>query len=97
VLGGIDVPSSRPPDSDPAGIAGRPVEPTPSVAAGRHEPRLLERVRLAIRTRHYSPRTEKSYVAWVRRFVLFHDKRHPIEMGSEHVTRFLTHRRAKGG
>ena len=39
-------------------------------------PRLLDRVRAAIRARHYSRRTEESYVAWVRRFILFHGKRH---------------------
>ena len=60
-----------------------------SVAAG--PPRLLERVKQALRTRHYSPRTEKAYVAWVRRFVVFHDKRHPLEMGREEVEQFLTH------
>jgi integron integrase len=54
-------------------------------------PRLLDRVRLAIRTRHYSPRTEKSYVAWVRRYVLFHSRRHPSELGADDVTRFLSH------
>jgi hypothetical protein len=45
---------------------------TPIVDAGSHEPRLLDRVRLAVRSRHYSLRTEEAYVAWVRRFVLFH-------------------------
>jgi hypothetical protein len=39
--------------------------------------RLLERVRAATRSRHYSPRTEKAYVDWVRRFVRFHGRRHP--------------------
>ena len=53
-------------------------------------PRLLDRVREAIRARHYSRRTEKAYVAWIRRFILFHGKRHPLEMGGPEVTRFLT-------
>jgi hypothetical protein len=53
-------------------------------------PRLLERVRRAVRARHYSRRTEEAYVGWVRRFVLFHDKRHPERMGEEEVGRFLT-------
>ena len=48
---------------------------TPLTDAGRSEPRLLDRVRLAVRARHYSLRTEEAYVAWVRRFVLFHGKR----------------------
>jgi len=43
-------------------------------------PRLLDRVRGAIRARHYSRRTEKAYVAWIRRYVLFHGKRRPAEM-----------------
>lgn len=53
-------------------------------------PRLLDRVRAALRTRHCSPRTEKAYVGWIRRFILFHGKRHPAEMGAEEITRFLS-------
>ncbi len=52
--------------------------------------RLLDRVRDAIRARHYSRRTEKTYVAWIRRYILFHGKRHPAEMGAPEITRFLT-------
>jgi site-specific recombinase XerD len=54
-------------------------------------PRLLDQVRAAIRVRGYSRRTEKAYVAWVRRFVRFHGTRHPCELGEAEVTRFLTH------
>jgi integron integrase len=54
------------------------------------KPRLLDRVREAIRARHYSRRTEKTYVAWIRRYILFHGKRHPAEMGAPEVTQFLT-------
>jgi integron integrase len=50
----------------------------------------LERVRRALRARQYSPRTEKSYAAWIRRFVVFHDYRHPIEMGADEVRAFLS-------
>ncbi len=50
----------------------------------------LERVREAIRVRHYSIRTEQAYVNWVRRFILFHGKRHPDSMGESEVTAFLT-------
>ena len=46
------------------------------------EPRLLDRVRTAVRLRHYSRRTEKAYVAWIRRFIVFHERRHPSEMGA---------------
>jgi integron integrase len=53
-------------------------------------PRLLDRVRTALRTRRYSHRTEKAYVAWIRRFILFHGKRHPDEMGALEVVAFLS-------
>ena len=56
----------------------------------RHKPKLLDRVREAIRIRHYSRRTEKTYVGWIRRFILFHGKRHPSEMGEAEITRFLS-------
>ena len=58
--------------------------------AGPSKPRLLDRVRAALRTRHYSTRTEEAYVAWIRRYILFHAKRHPAEMGAPEVTRFLS-------
>jgi len=45
-------------------------------------PKLLDRVRAALRVRHYSPRTEESYVGWIRRFILYHGKRHPSSMGA---------------
>jgi integron integrase len=54
-------------------------------------PRLLDAVRNRIRVRHYSRRTERAYVGWIRRFILFHDKRHPREMGGPEVEAFLTH------
>ena len=54
-------------------------------------PRLLDRVRAAVRTRHYSRRTEQAYVAWAKRFILFHRKRHPAAMGAEEVNAFLSH------
>jgi hypothetical protein len=57
---------------------------------GYPKPRLLDRVRDAIRARHYSRRTEKTYVAWIKRYIFFHGKRHPVEMGAPEVTRFLT-------
>jgi integron integrase len=58
----------------------------PVVAA----PRLLDRVRLAVRVRHYSRRTEEAYVSWIRRYVLFHGKRHPSDLGARHVAAFLS-------
>lgn len=58
--------------------------------ASPRPPRFLDRVRQAIRARHYTRRTEKAYVDWIRRYILFHDKRHPLEMGADEVTAFLT-------
>src|SRR5215475_2301704 len=54
-------------------------------------PRLLEQVREAIRVRHYSIRTEGTYVGWIKRFILFHGKRHPRDMGVQEVQQFLSH------
>ncbi len=54
-------------------------------------PRLLDQLRERVRVKHYSIRTEQSYVHWVRRFILFHNKRHPAEMGAAEVEAFLTH------
>jgi len=53
--------------------------------------RLLDRVRGVLRTRHFSRRTEKAYVAWIRRFILFHGKRHPDGLGAPEVTGYLSH------
>jgi integron integrase len=59
-------------------------------------PRLLDRIRMAVRTRHYSIRTEEAYVAWARRYILFHGKKHPSAMGAEEVNAFLTHLAVEG-
>ena len=53
--------------------------------------RLLQQVRHAVRTRGYSVRTEKTYVHWIRRFILFHSRRHPITMGDAEIREFITH------
>ena len=63
-------------------------EPTP---AAPQQPRLLDRLRDKLRLKHYSIRTEHAYVEWVRRFVHFHDMRHPAELGHGEVEAFLTH------
>lgn len=60
------------------------------------KPKLLDQVRLQLRSRHYSPRTEETYVQWIRRFILFHGKRHPAEMGEEQINAFLTHLAVRG-
>ena len=54
-------------------------------------PRLLNQVRDKIRLKHYSIRTEQAYTDWVKRFILFHKKRHPADMGAGEVEKFLTH------
>ena len=54
------------------------------------KPKLLDQVRQAIRTRHYSPRTEEAYVHWIKRFIFFHNKRHPAEMGEAEIAAFLS-------
>ena len=59
-------------------------------ASGGNKPKLLDQVREAIRMRHYSIRTEEAYVGWIKRFILFHGKRHPLEMGEDEITRFLS-------
>lgn len=53
-------------------------------------PRFLDQVRRVVRLRRYSRRTEQSYVAWIRRFILHHDKRHPKDMGAEEVVAFVS-------
>ena len=59
-------------------------------------PRLLEQVRRAMRVAHYAIRTEEAYLDWIRRFILFHNKRHPREMGAAEITEFLTHLAVEG-
>ncbi len=56
-----------------------------------HGKKLLDQVRDALRAKHYSYRTEKTYVDWITRFILFHHKRHPLEMGTPEINTFLTH------
>ena len=55
-----------------------------------HPPKLLDQVRALMRQRHYALRTEKAYLGWIKRFILFHHKRHPKEMGVPEIETFLT-------
>jgi integron integrase len=80
--GGIDV-SLR-------SISGEAMIPVNQMYRGGQKPKLLDQVRQAIHTKHYSLRTEEAYVQWIKRFILFHNKRHPREMGAEEVTQFLS-------
>ena len=67
-----------------ASILRETSEPAPE------SPKLLHRVRIALRLRHFSRRTEQAYVTWIRRFILANGKRHPDQMGEAEVTRFLS-------
>lgn len=62
-----------------------PPEPLPAAP-----PKLLDRVRWHLRVKHYSLRTEHAYVDWIRRFILFHRKQHPNDMGEKEIAAFLT-------
>jgi integron integrase len=63
---------------------------TISAPASPPKPKLLDRVRQAIRARQYSPRTEEAYVHWIKRFIFFHSKRHPAEMSEAEIAAFLS-------
>lgn len=83
------------PRSNPAGAvadsAGSFAQ-TPAVSAatvGPAKPKLLDRMREALRTRHYSRRTEDTYCHWVKRFIFFHHVRHPAEMGEPEINAYL--------
>ena len=71
-------------------MATAPVNAADTSSAPR-QPKLLERLRVHLRTRHYSIRTEQAYIDWARRFILYHNKRHPQEMGAVEVEAFLSH------
>lgn len=55
------------------------------------KPKLLEQVINCIRVKHYSKRTEEAYIGWIKRFILFHNKRHPLDMGEKEINQFLTY------
>jgi integron integrase len=77
-------------DSRDAPVMSRPGDGRAGPKSVARPPRLLDRVRSALRTRHYSLRTEKAYVAWIRRFILFHGKRHPDEMAEAEIGAYLS-------
>jgi site-specific recombinase XerD len=84
----VHVPVSYPPVTGLADARAFAVRET--TPPGPPKPRLLDRVRQALQARHGSRRTEKAYVAWIRRYILFHGKRHPADMGAAEITQFLT-------
>ncbi len=62
-----------------------------SASPGHRRPKLLDQMRVVLRARHMSPKTESNYLNWVRRYILFHGKRHPAEMAEAEINAFLTH------
>ena len=61
------------------------------VGTENRSPKLFDRIREVIRLKHYSLSTEKTYVSWVKRYLLFHNMRHPREMGRQEVESFLSY------
>jgi integron integrase len=70
--------------------AAIPAALTANATSSPQTPKLLDQVRQAIRTRHYSYMTEKAYVGWIKRFIFFHNKRHPAVMGESEIAQFLS-------
>src|SRR5919109_2405843 len=64
--------------------------PTAGAPSSAPKPKLLDQVQQAIRRRHYSDRTEKAYVHWIKRYIFFHNKRHPLEMAESEIAQFLS-------
>ena len=67
-----------------------------TAGAAAKQPMLLDRLREALRSRHYSHRTEETYCHWVKRFIFFHNVRNPVEMSEPEINAFLTHLAVKG-
>ena len=68
-----------------------PLPQNASPAPAPHQPKLLDRLREVLRSRHYSRRTEQAYCHWVKRFIFFHHVRHPAGMAEPEINSFLTH------
>lgn len=62
-----------------------------TIPQGQGAPRLLDSVRETLRVHHYSRSTEHSYIQWIRRFIFFHNKRHPKDMGASEIQAYLSH------
>lgn len=82
--------------ANPESAAASPESAAASPESAVGKPRLLDQVRRAMRTAHYAIRTEEAYLDWIRRFIFYHDKRHPADMGAEEITEFLTHLAVEG-
>ena len=85
----------NPKQASPARSPSRAMAATPFPSAApspaKQQPKLLDRLREALRSRHYSRRTEQSYCHWVKRFIFFHHVRHPADMAEPEINAFLTH------
>ena len=80
------------PEAKSIPILANRVGPYPGHALGATpKPKLLDRLREALRSRHYSRRTEETYCHWVKRFIYFHNVRHPIDMAEPEINAYLTH------
>ena len=75
--------ANRAPSAKPSG--------PPSQGASRQPPKLLDQIRAAVRTRHYSIRTERTYVDWAYRYIVYHGKRHPSELSAPAINEFLSY------
>jgi len=64
---------------------------SPSLSIQQKKPKLLDQVRPVLRTKHYSLRTEESYVNWIKQFIFYHDKKHPLHLVEVEINHFLTH------
>jgi hypothetical protein len=61
-----------------------------SEPAEANKPKFLDQIRQLMRLRHYSRRTEEAYIGWIRRYILFHGKRHPRDLGESDIVKFLS-------
>ncbi len=105
VISGHQVPPGQPrqitplPSGSSAGSCSSPgvrvdspaIANSPRATPPSHQPKLLDRLREALRSRHYSRRTEQAYCYWVRMFIFLHNVRHPADMAEPEINSFLTH------
>ena len=69
----------------------KPLPAAPQDASSPKGKKLLDQLRDAIRAKHYSYRTEQTYIDWCKRYILYHNKRHPVEMGVPEIQAFITY------
>jgi len=62
-----------------------------NISRETRKPKLLDEVKALLRIKHYSKRTEEAYIEWIRRYIIFHNKKHPAEMGEKEITQYLNH------